>query len=98
MKMSRYYHDNTPVVLTVLATLVLVSSVIYALALMQRTFHGANTHDWKLADASPRELATFGSMIAITIWLGLYPQPVFDLATPALGALRAVAAIPTSAK
>ena len=86
------------VVLTVLATLGLVSAVIYALALMQRTFHGANTHGWNLADASPRELATFGSMIAITIWLGLYPQPIFNLSTPALDALRAVAASPASAK
>jgi NADH-quinone oxidoreductase subunit M len=83
---------------TVLATLGLISAVIYALSLMQRTFHGDNRHGWQLADATPRELATFASLIVVTIWLGLYPQPVFKVSTPAMNALQATAAVPEGAK
>ncbi|MGH8802456.1 MAG: complex I subunit 4 family protein, partial [Casimicrobiaceae bacterium] len=86
------------VTLTVIAALGLIGAVVYALALMQRTFHGDNSHTWKLADAAPRELVTFGVMIAITIWLGLYPQPVFNVSTPAMKALQAAAEMPATAK
>lgn len=84
--------------LTVLATLGLITAVVYALALMQRTFHGDNRNGWQLADASARELATFAVLIAVTIWLGLYPQPVFDVSTPALRALQATAVVAEAAK
>ncbi|MEO6985825.1 MAG: hypothetical protein ABI155_10820 [Paralcaligenes sp.] len=49
------------------------------------------THGWKLADSTPRELAMLGAMVAITLWLGLYPQPVLDTLKPALEGLRAIA-------
>ncbi|MBE7426035.1 MAG: NADH-quinone oxidoreductase subunit M [Ideonella sp.] len=84
--------------LTVLATLGLITAVVYALALMQRTFHGDNRNGWQLVDASSRELATFAVLIAVTIWLGLYPQPVFDVSTPALRALQATAVVAEAAK
>jgi len=83
-------------VLTTIATLGLIVAVVYALALVQRTFHGADNHGWQaaqLADASRRELATFGAMVAIIVWLGLYPQPVFNLAAPAFSALQALASV-----
>ena len=80
------------VVVAVIAAIGLVGAMIYALSLVQRTFHGPLTHKGALADASARELWTFGSMIAVTIWLGLYPQPVFDLVTPAFAGLQHLAA------
>ncbi len=75
--------------LTAIAAAGLITAVIYALVLVQRTFHGENRHGWQLADCSSRETATLGAMIAISIWLGIYPQPVFDAAAPALHALQA---------
>jgi NADH-quinone oxidoreductase subunit M len=67
-------------VLASAATVVFVASVVYALALVQKTFHGENKHDWQLHDLSGREMATLFSMAAITLWLGLYPQPVLNAA------------------
>lgn len=76
--------------LTVIASLGLVCAMVYSLALVQRSFHGENVHSWKLADSTPRELAVLGAMVTITLWLGLYPQPVFDTLKPALEGLRAI--------
>lgn len=67
-------------VLASVATVVFVASVVYALALVQKTFHGENKHGWQLHDLSGREMATLFSMVAITLWLGLYPQPVLNAA------------------
>jgi NADH-quinone oxidoreductase subunit M len=67
-------------VLASVAAVAVVASVVYALALVQKTFHGENKHDWQLPDLSGREMATLYSMAAITLWLGLYPQPVLDAA------------------
>jgi NADH-quinone oxidoreductase subunit M len=78
------------IVLTVIATLGLVTAVIYALALVQRTFHGDNRHRWRLPDASARELATLGAMVVVLVWLGLYPRPVLDVATRATSGLQSM--------
>lgn len=77
--------------LTAVATLGLIAAVVYALILVQKTFHGENTHAWRLHDSSVRELATLGAMVAVSIWLGLYPQPVLDAAIPAVNNLQTLA-------
>ncbi|HET8610978.1 MAG TPA: NADH-quinone oxidoreductase subunit M [Burkholderiales bacterium] len=77
-------------VLTVIAALGLITAVVYALALVQRTFHGDNRHRWRLPDASARELATLGAMVVVLVWLGLYPQPVLDVATRATNGLQSI--------
>lgn len=76
------------VFVTVFAALGLVISVIYSLALIQRTFHGSANESWAVPDLSMRYLATLGSMIAVQVWLGLSPQPVLDTAGKALESLR----------
>jgi NADH-quinone oxidoreductase subunit M len=80
--------------LTVIATLGFVAAVVYALALVQRTFQGDNTRRWHLADTSAREMAELGVMVVIAVWLGLYPQPVLDVAAPAVGAMQRLAGHP----
>lgn len=77
--------------LTAVATLGLIAAVAYALILVQKTFHGENTHAWRLRDSSIRETATLGAMVAVSLWLGLYPQPVLDAATPAVNSLQTFA-------
>lgn len=54
-------------------------STLYALKMIQRAFHGPNTHDRKLPDLFAREGLALGVMMASLLWLGLYPQPVFHL-------------------
>ena len=76
--------------LTAVATMGLIAAVVYALILVQKTFHGENTHAWRLRDSSIRETMTLGAMVAVSIWLGLYPQPVLDAAAPAVRNVREI--------
>lgn len=75
---------QTNVLMTVLATLGLIASSIYALRVMQRVFYGHKEKEWQLADFSGREMVIMSSMIVLIVWLGLYPQPAINTAKPAL--------------
>jgi NADH-quinone oxidoreductase subunit M len=75
------------VAITAVAAVGLVAATIYALALMQRAFYGPNVEKWALADLSAREVAVLAALAGSLIWLGLYPQPVLNIADPALEAL-----------
>jgi NADH-quinone oxidoreductase subunit M len=75
---------------TVAATIGLVLATAYSLRLVQKTFHGPNTHDWRLADLSAREIAAFGAMALALLVLGVYPQPFIDAAQWTIDALPSV--------
>jgi NADH-quinone oxidoreductase subunit M len=77
---------------TVIAALGLITAVVYALILVQKTFHGENTHGWRLTDCTPREGASLGAMAAIVVWLGVHPQPVIDTARASMSALASLPA------
>ena len=62
----------------------------YSLRIVQRTFHGPNTHEWRLADLSTREILVFGAMAVALIVLGVYPQPFLDAAQWTVDALPSV--------
>jgi NADH-quinone oxidoreductase subunit M len=68
----------------VVAVLGPVAAVLYALALMQRTFHGPPRARVEPRDYAMRETAVMGVMIGLIVSLGLYPQPVFEMVAPAL--------------
>jgi NADH-quinone oxidoreductase subunit M len=74
--------------LAIVAAIGLVTAAIYALRLVQQTFHGPAHQGWRVPDLSARDLAVMAVMIASLVWLGLYPQPVFDTAHPALSYLQ----------
>ena len=76
------------VLLTIMATLGLVTATVYALRLIQRTFHGPNTEGWRLPDLTARDMATMAVMIAALVWLGLYPQALLETAAPVLNDLQ----------
>ena len=76
------------ITVAVLATLGFIVSTVYALWLIQRAFHGPNTHAWKLPDLSGREIAVYAILIAIVFWIGLFPQTIINTAQPALDALQ----------
>jgi NADH-quinone oxidoreductase subunit M len=58
-----------------------VLAAAYLLWLYQRVFFGKveNPKNEKLPDLTPRELATFLPLIAIALWIGLYPKPFFQI-------------------
>lgn len=75
-------------VMVILATLGLVSATIYSLWIVQQAFHGAPARKWSLPDLTGRETITLGAMMVMLLWLGLYPQPVFNVTRPALDHLQ----------
>jgi NADH-quinone oxidoreductase subunit M len=69
---------------TAIAAPVLILAPAYALIIVQKACHGPVQDRPALADGSFRELASLGLLAAALVWLGLHPQPVLNLAKPAL--------------
>ncbi len=78
--------------LAVLSALGLISAAVYSLWIIQAAFHGPPQPKLVLADLSGRESAALLAMLAALVFLGLYPQPVFTAAEPALTHLTRTAA------
>ena len=76
--------------LAALAALGLITAAIYSLWLMQQTFQGAPDEQRQMKDFQGREMLAMGAMIVALLWLGLYPQPILDLAQPVLDSLHGV--------
>lgn len=72
----------------VLAALGMITAAIYSLWLIQRAFQGVPDEARAMADFGAREMAAMTVMMVALVWLGLHPQPVFDLAQPVLDGLR----------
>ena len=69
--------------LTVLASMGLITGAIYSLMLMQRSFQGESNPQLDpktVADFGSRELLTMAIMVIALVVLGMYPQPVLDIA------------------
>jgi NADH-quinone oxidoreductase subunit M len=75
-------------VMAILAGLGFIVSTVYALWMLQRSFFGPNTENWKLRDYGARELVIMGSLIAVIFWLGLYPQMVLNTSLGAFQGLQ----------
>jgi NADH-quinone oxidoreductase subunit M len=84
-------------VAALVALLGLVTSAIYALAFVQRTFHGptAGTNGGTaLRDLGVRETTALGVLAAAALVLGLYPQPLLNLTAMPLAALTGLGVTP----
>jgi len=79
------------VTITVVASIGVLASTFYALRMVQRAFQGPNTNAWKLPDLNLREGLTMAVMIVGLLWLGLYPQPIFNTCGQALDTLQRAA-------
>jgi NADH-quinone oxidoreductase subunit M len=66
-----------------------IFSVIYALWMVQDAFQGEPKEPWRIPDFSARELIIQGILIAVILWLGLYPNPFFATTHAAFNALLA---------
>ena len=73
--------------LAVLATAGIVLAAIYVLYLYQRTFQGTVSEKvTKFRDANPREVLAVAPLLALIVFLGVYPKPVLDVINPAVKA------------
>ncbi|HEY3716056.1 MAG TPA: NADH-quinone oxidoreductase subunit M [Jatrophihabitantaceae bacterium] len=71
--------------LAVLATTGIILAAIYVLWLYQRTMQGAvNEKVKKFRDLNAREAFAVGPLIAIIVFLGVYPKPIIDIINPAV--------------
>jgi NADH-quinone oxidoreductase subunit M len=71
--------------LAVLATTGIVLAAIYVLYLYQRTFQGKVSEKvQKFRDLNPREILAVAPLIALIVFLGVYPKPLLDIINPAV--------------
>jgi NADH-quinone oxidoreductase subunit M len=71
----------------IIATTGIILAAIYVLYLYQRTFQGTvSERVTKFRDLNAREIFSVAPLIAIIIFLGVYPKPVIDIINPAVKA------------
>lgn len=63
---------------------------LYAMKLFLRVFHGPLPAGLAPPDLGARELVALSILVVALVWLGLHPQPVLELATPASQATAVV--------
>lgn len=68
-------------IITVFATSGLILAAVYSLLLIYKTFFGKvnSPQNIKIPDTNTKEWFTLITMCFILIYLGLHPQPIFDL-------------------
>lgn len=68
-------------ILTILAGTSIIVGAVYMLTLFKRSFFGpvTNEENKKLKDLNANELVSFIPLVAIVIWLGVYPTPVLSI-------------------
>jgi NADH-quinone oxidoreductase subunit M len=73
----------------IFATTGIILSAAYALYLYRRIIFGALTKPSLKAilDLSPREIAILAPLVIITILMGIYPKPVFDVTSASVANL-----------
>ncbi|MDQ2797967.1 MAG: NADH-quinone oxidoreductase subunit M, partial [Actinomycetota bacterium] len=71
----------------IIATTGIILAAIYVLYLYQRTFQGTvSARVTKFRDLNPREVFAVAPLLAIIIFLGVYPKPVLDIINPSVKA------------
>ncbi len=76
------------VTFSALAVIGLIAATVYAVWMVQQTFHGPLEAKAAPADIGARETATLGAMAVVILFLGLFPQATFNAASAALGHMQ----------
>ncbi|HHE55245.1 MAG TPA: NADH-quinone oxidoreductase subunit M, partial [Caldithrix abyssi] len=82
------YQVSVPI--AALATLGFIASTIYSLWMIQKTFFGKNVNEWKMPDATPREISIYAALVVALLWLGLFPNTVLRTSRQALKNLQQI--------
>jgi len=79
-----------------LATLGVILAAVYLLHMFEKVFLGPVKHaeNQGLKDINLREIAILVPLLVLIVWIGLYPQPFFNLINPAVENLVALVALP----
>lgn len=85
-------------VLAVIAAGGLVLAAVYSLLLMQRAFYGKPLKaDTPMEDLSRREISIMLTLMAILLWVGIYPQPILNTSAAAMHSVHQVYNAPAAA-
>jgi NADH-quinone oxidoreductase subunit M len=86
--LGAYVHNSW---IAIFAATGVILSAAYALYLYRRIIYGALVKPSlkTIQDLKPREIALLAPLVVITILLGIYPKPVFNVTTPAVAKLIA---------
>jgi len=73
------FYEISPI-MTILAGTSIIIGAIYMLAVFKKSFFGPVTKEENktLKDLTPRETWSLVPLVAIVVWLGVYPKPVLD--------------------
>ncbi len=76
---------------TAISSIGVILAAVYMLTMFQKMFLGPVTHEENkgLKDLNWRELVVIIPLLALIFWIGLYPQPFFNLMGPAVEKLTA---------
>ena len=75
---------KTSILMSCIACSGLIAATIYALRIMKKVFFGNKTQNREMNDLNVREKIVSASLVIVIVVLGLFPQPVFNTAKPAL--------------
>ncbi len=84
---SKAYGTNWYAILSAVGVIL---AAVYILYMFQKMFLGPAgeiTHHHQLRDLNWREIVTLLPLLVFIFWIGLYPQPFFDLIAPAVNNL-----------
>jgi NADH-quinone oxidoreductase subunit M len=70
--------------ISILASLGLIATVAYSLRIVQKIFVGNKNSDWNIPDVSWIEKLVIGSLVIVSLWIGLYPKPIIDRTKPVI--------------
>jgi NADH:ubiquinone oxidoreductase subunit 4 (subunit M) len=70
----------------------MVTAAIYSLWLMQQSFQGKPDPERVMSDFGFREMTAMAVLMGALLWMGLYPQPVLNLAEPAVRGVQSLMA------
>ena len=78
------------------ATVGVILAAVYLLHMFEKVFLGPVRHAENLAlkDLNLREIMTLLPLLVLIVWIGLYPQPFFNLINPAVEKLVTLVALP----
>ncbi len=83
--MGTFPVDHT---VTVVASGGMIVAAIYTLTMMQRAFYGPTQKDELMTAINGREYVMLLSLVAVMVWIGLYPQSFLNTGASALGTIE----------
>jgi NADH-quinone oxidoreductase subunit M len=75
---------NSNILMACIASIGLILATVYSLRIMQKIFYCKSANDLEISDLNFREKIISASLIIVIVFLGLFPQPIFDIAGPAI--------------